>query len=118
VTICQPYSFWLPTGIDNAMRIMAPGIFLLCLLLAVMVGLDFKRVLPGKWGLVIMGAVPFTYGTSHLFSTGFILPPWFLLPSGFRFLVNILLVVPQMDKRTYRRRWLQSLDNTKLDINN
>ena len=118
VTIFQPYSFWLPTGIDNAMRIMAPGIFLLGLLLAVMVGLDFKRVLPGKWGSVIMGAVPFTYGTSHLFSTGFALPPWLLLPSGFRYLVNILLVVPQMYKGPYRRRWRQSLDNTKLDINN
>lgn len=104
VTIFQPYSYWLPTGLDNAMRIMAPGIFLLSLLLAVMAGRDFNRVMPGKYGRVMMGAVPFIYGTSHLFSTGFVWRPLFFLPSGFRLLVNILLVVPQILKGAYRTR--------------
>jgi hypothetical protein len=104
VTIFQPYSYWLPTGIDNAMRLMAPGIFLLCLPLAVLAGRDFDRVLPGKWGWVIMGTLPFAYGTSHLFSTGIVWRPLFLLPSGFRFLVNILLVVPQVFNGAYRKR--------------
>jgi hypothetical protein len=102
VTIFQPYSYWLPTGIDNAMRIMAPGIFLLCLPLAVMVGRDFERILPAKWGWVIMGFVPFTYGTSYLFPAGF--KPLFLLPKGVMFFVNVLLVAPQIFEGTYRKR--------------
>lgn len=101
VTIFQPYSYWLPTGIDNAMRIMAPGVFLLCLHLAVMVGRDFKRELPAKWGWAIMGVVPLMYGTSHLFSTGPVLKPLFFLPGGFRFLVNILFVIPGMYSAYY-----------------
>lgn len=110
ITIYQPFANW--PGSLNAMRLMNQGVWFLQIAVSIQVATEICRQGFSWFEKILVALIPFAYGTQHLSEiVGSSFGPWGILPTNFRLLVNLMLVIPYgLSKRAL---WMASCSSSK-----